>query len=278
MQIKVMVNGLPGNMAVEIIEAVQRRGLTVVPYSFTGPGVDIEEYEVGDEVITVVSPELRDDIISTIKEEHGAFITVDFTHPSAVNGNAEFYIANELPFVMGTTGGDRDKLMNDVDSSGIYAVIAPNMAKQIVALQSMLESTRDNFPGIYEGYTLSVVESHQKTKADTSGTAIAIVEIFNGMGIVPFSVDQIEKVRVEDEQINKMEVPEEFLTGHAFHTYRLVSPDGQMAFEYRHNLCGRSTYAEGSVDGVQFLAKQIQEGNEKRLFNMIDILRAGKMN
>ncbi len=278
MEIKVMVNGLPGNMAVEIIEAVQRRGLTVVPYSLTGPGVELEELEVGGEVITIVSADLKDDIISSIKEEHGEFITVDFTHPTAVNSNAEFYVANELPFVMGTTGGDRDKLMNDVESSGLYAVIAPNMAKQIVALQSMLESTRDNFPGIYDGYTLSVVESHQKTKADTSGTAIAIVDILNGMGIVPFSVDQIEKVRIEDQQTGRMEVPEEYLTGHAFHTYRLVSPDGQMAFEYRHNLCGRRTYAEGSIDGVEFLAKQIQNENETRLFNMIDILRAGKMN
>ena len=35
----------------------------------------------------------------------------------------------------GTTGGDREKLMEDVAAGGIYAVIAPNMAKQIVALQ-----------------------------------------------------------------------------------------------------------------------------------------------
>jgi len=115
MEIKVMVNGLPGNMAKEIIEAVQRRGLTIVPYSLTGPGVELEEMTIGDEVITIVKPEIRDDLITEIKEEQGDFYTIDFTHPSAVNGNAEFYIANELPFIMGTTGGDRDKLMSDTD-------------------------------------------------------------------------------------------------------------------------------------------------------------------
>lgn len=38
-------------------------------------------------------------------------------------------------YTQGTTGGDREKLFADVQAGGGYAVIAPNMAKQIVALQ-----------------------------------------------------------------------------------------------------------------------------------------------
>ena len=37
----------------------------------------------------------------------GRLIAVDYTHPSAVNANVEFYSKNGLNFVMGTTGGDR---------------------------------------------------------------------------------------------------------------------------------------------------------------------------
>ena len=55
--------------------------------------------------------------------------------------------------------------------AGVFAVIAPNMAKQIVALQATLEGMAAKFPGAFEGYTLTVQESHQATKADTSGTA-----------------------------------------------------------------------------------------------------------
>jgi hypothetical protein len=44
--------------------------------------------------------------------------------------NALFYARNQVPFVMGTTGGDREKLMADVHEAGIYAVIAPQMGKQ----------------------------------------------------------------------------------------------------------------------------------------------------
>lgn len=37
----------------------------------------------------------------------GRVVVVDYTHPSAVNANAEFYAKHKLNFVMGTTGGDR---------------------------------------------------------------------------------------------------------------------------------------------------------------------------
>ena len=84
---------------------------------------------------------------------------------------------------MGTTGGDRDKLLHDVEESGVYAVIAPNMGKQIVAFQTMMESMAEQFPGCFQGYTLRVVESHQRTKADTSGTAKAVVASLQKMGL-----------------------------------------------------------------------------------------------
>jgi 4-hydroxy-tetrahydrodipicolinate reductase len=52
-----------------------------------------------------------------------------------------------MPFVMGTTGGDREKLIQTVRDSTICAVIAPNMAKQIVGIQAMMEYAATTFPG-----------------------------------------------------------------------------------------------------------------------------------
>lgn len=45
--------------------------------------------------------------------------------------NARFYGRNKVPFVMGTTGGDREQLLADTKASGTYAVIAPQMGKQV---------------------------------------------------------------------------------------------------------------------------------------------------
>ena len=126
----------------------------------------------------------------------GAVVCIDFTHPSAVNANAEWYAAHKLPFVMGTTGGDREALMTCVEDAGLHCVIAPNMAKQIVALQAALEHMAGEFPGSFEGYALRVVESHQSTKADTSGTAKAIsASLAKLNGDETFGTDSIEKVR-----------------------------------------------------------------------------------
>lgn len=46
-------------------------------------------------------------------------------------GNAELYSKVGVPFVMGTTGGDRDLLNKTVEDAKLYAVISPQMGKQV---------------------------------------------------------------------------------------------------------------------------------------------------
>ena len=89
--------------------------------------------------------------------------------------------------------------------------------------------------------------------------------------------EQIQRVREPIKQMDEMHVPEHALKGHAFHTYHLTSPDGTVAFEFQHNVCGRQIYAEGTVDAAIFLAAKIAENSPKKIFNMVDVLRAGAM-
>ena len=89
--------------------------------------------------------------------------------------------------------------------------------------------------------------------------------------------NEIERVRDKTRQLDMMGVPEEHLSGHAFHTYSLTSPDGSVFFSFTHNVCGRNIYAEGTVDAALFLAKKIQEGSDQKVFNMVDVLREGAM-
>jgi hypothetical protein len=193
-------------------------------------------------------------------------------------------------------------------AAGVYAVIAPQMGKQVVALQAVLEMMADSFPGAFGGYTLDVVESHQAGKKDTSGTAKAragpdggggggvgrlgaggggapgrrrtasrpaggralppphprphptlptpphptptppnhptahpqaIVASFRALGAEGADEASIRMVRDPREAVASMGVPPEHLGGHAYHTYRLASPDGSVGFEFQHNVCGR---------------------------------------
>lgn len=57
------------------------------------------------------------------------------------------------------------------------------LAVQVVAFQAMMELMAENFPGVFKGYKLRVAESHQRNKADTSGTAKAVVQSFKQMGV-----------------------------------------------------------------------------------------------
>jgi len=152
-------------------------------------------------------------------------------------------------------------------------VIAPNMARQIVGLQAMLAYGAENFPELFQGYTLEVHESHQQGKADTSGTAKAIVGYFNAMGVA-FTNDQIQKERDPAVQKQQWGVPEAYLGGHGWHTYTLTSPDGTTLFELKHNINGREIYVEGTLKAVRYLDRKIQDGLQGRVFTMIDVLKA----
>lgn len=150
------------------------------------------------------------------------------------------------------------------------------MGKQVVAFLAAMEIMAEQFPGAFSGYSLQVMESHQASKLDTSGTAKAVISCFQKLG-VPFKLDQIQQIRDPKQQVEMVGVPEEYLNGHAFHMYHLTSPDQTVSFEFQHNVCGRSIYAEGTIDATIFLAKKIQLGTEQRIYNMIDVLREGNM-
>lgn len=274
-KIKVMLNGLPGNVATVIARHILAdERLTLLPYALTGPEIEAADCRVDTATIELIRPDQQETKIPEIIAAEGLFISVDYTHPSAVNANAELYCRHNLPFVMGTTGGERDKLSAKVIEANNTAVIAPNMAKQIVGFQAMVAYAAENFPNLFKGYDLNLKESHQAGKADTSGTAKAMVDHFNRMGVA-FTADQIEKERDPERQANMWGIPTAYLGGHAWHTYTLTSPDGSAQFQFKHNINGRDIYGEGTADAVCFLASQLAKGVSGEVFSMIDVLKAG---
>jgi len=212
--IYVMMNGLPGNMGKEVAAACIRKGFKIAPYSLTGSKTEQTEIDVDDQESGSTSFRVSlikegdpgaDEAIEKMKREFGkSLICIDYTHPSAVSSNAEFYAKHKLNFVMGTTGGDRKRLKETTEKSGVYAVIAPNMGKQIVALQTAIEYMAREFPGSFEGYELSVTESHQSTKADTSGTAKALSKDFSALIGTKFDTENDIKM-IRDEEGQKVE-------------------------------------------------------------------------
>lgn len=273
-RIKVMVNGIPGNMAAILARHILADArFELLPYSLTGPEIQETEHKVEKISVRLLKPDERQKFIKEIAQKEKKFLSADFTHPSAANANAEFYCKNRLPFVMGTTGGDRRRLEETVRQSPISAVIAPNMAKQIVGFQAIMEYAARTFPDLFKGYTLAIRESHQKGKADTSGTAKAMVRYFNQMG-VRFEEDQIVKEREPAIQSSRWGIPEKYLAGHGWHTYTLTSADETVRFEFTHNVNGREVYAQGTLDALLFLNAKINAGAQGQVYTMIDVLKS----
>jgi 4-hydroxy-tetrahydrodipicolinate reductase len=272
-KISIMINGLPGNVAqIMAAAALADERFVVLPYSLTGQDIPESTAMVGETEFLLVKPDTRDTQIQEIFAHYPSFIAVDYTHPSAVNKNALFYTQNKIPFVMGTTGGNREALEKTVNESATPAVIAPNMAKQIVGLQAMMTYAAQTFPGLFKGYSLEVKESHQQGKADTSGTAKAMVGYFNELG-ADFKVEEIQQIRDPKIQENQWGIPKEHLSGHGWHTYTLTAEDGSSLFEFKHNINGRDIYVSGTFDAVVYLRKKaLLKGNKQRLFTMIDVM------
>ena len=287
--IVVMINGLPGKMATLLarrIAADDEFGLALV--SFTGPEIKESEFSIMKGVTIQLIPVMKTvdadgKTTSDTRNQYlkfmnytsndSIFIVVDFSLPYAINGNVEFYCANGFNFVTGTTGGDREKLAETVRNSNVAAVIAPNMAKQIVGLQAMLEYAAETFPNLFAGHSLEIIESHQQGKKGASGTAVDMVEYFKKMGI-PFDIKDICSIRKPVEQ-SAMGIPEEHLGGHGWHSYHVTSSNKSVHIGFVHDVNGRDVYVDGTIEAIRFLAKKIQENAKGQVFSMIDVIKAG---
>src|SRR3989344_5505325 len=258
---KVMVNGLPGKMAMEVAALIKLGGFSSDRYSeFDLVGYSLtSSNQTGGIVVGAfrdvepIRPDQREEEIERVKEvyEGRTILSVDYTTPEAVNGNADFYCRHGSPFVMGTTGGDRAALEARVKDFDFAA---------------------QNFPDAFEGYTLKVQESHQTGKKDTSGTAKAMVAYFNTLG-VPFTVDGIRKIRDPDVQEHLVGVPKEHLGGHGWHSYVLESGNEDVKLRFEHNVNGRRAYVKGTLDALRFLHIKVEAGEKGRVYSMIDVLK-----
>ena len=170
---------------------------------------------------------------------------------------------------MGTTGGDRQKLVEIISNSDIGAVVASNMAIPVVIFQEMVRFVANNFRNSLEGFKLVISESHQATKPDPSGTAVSLLESFAALGM-PLKKEQIIMIRDPAVQ-EEMGIPKEYLGGHGYHTYTMISQDGTVCLKFTHNILGRQVYVNGALKAIRFINGHIHRPG--KVFSMSDVLR-----
>ena len=244
---------------------------TLLDFALVGEENAGADLKIGERRFRAIPPSQRDAIKDAFASAR-PFLLVDYTLPSAIEENVRYYCQNQIPFVMGTTGGDTVAIRKQVEESGLVAVVAPNMAIPIILIQAAACWLAETFSGALTGYHVAIRESHQSTKVDTSGTAKALVLDLSKLGL-PACVESIEKVR--DPAFQKaLGVPDEHLAGHAYHTYSVCSPDRSVELALSHNVKGRHVYAEGTLWALRFLRERLKAGDRGRCYDMQDVLRA----
>ncbi len=268
-----MINDPSGNMGglVEIALS-QRDDIKIIPDSLTGFS-RTTHYHRGRVNIQLHAPHEHVKIMQTVSERWRdvGLIAIDFTQPISVENNVRLYCAHKIPFIMGTTGGNRISLPHLVEASEISAVIATNMSAPVVMLVDMIIYAATNYPGTLKDWEIRIVESHQAKKQDISGTALTIGEIMKGLGVKFIGPENIRAIRDEIEQL-LMGIPRSALGGHGWHKYSLLSPDGNVMLGFEHNINGRDTYVDGTLKALDFLVKKITEGSKGQCFSMPDVM------
>lgn len=260
---RIILVGLPGKIASAVASALSPSQLHSFAISSARHAGSEWANPRGGAIKLVDSTALQ----ATLSAEE-RYVALDFS-PKALE-HLGLWGKFKIPVVIGATGVGAGEYEKALASSGVAAVLAPNLAIPLVALQGMLSIAAKEFPGVFEEFSWRCTESHQQAKRDKSGTARAMLPAFQALGFSSASEVNIESIRDPSAQ-RALGVPEEHLAGHGWHRYEAERDGVLLALEHRAN--GRGMYAAGALKACEFLDQWSEAGREPRVFTMIDVLR-----
>jgi len=196
-----------------------------------------------------------------------AQVLIDFTRPEGTLAHVKACREKGVKMVIGTTGfSDEQKREIQAASQDIAIVMAPNMSVGVNVTLKLLEMAA---AALANDYDIEIIEAHHRHKVDApSGTALKMGEV-----IAQALGRDLKQCAVFDRQGHTGARPDKAI---GFSTIRggdivgdhtvLFAGTGER-IEITHRSSSRSTYAEGSLRAVRFLAHQ-QHG----MFDMFDVL------
>lgn len=161
--IRVLVAGANGKMGREVISAVSAAdGMELVGAVDIGAIGKIIELDAGSDIA------IRGDLAAALADVDPD-VMVDFTRPSAVEGNIRTALAAGVDCVVGTTGLSDEKLSEIALAApeGTCLFVAPNFAIGAVLMMDFAEKAARFMPSV------EIIELHHDKKVDApSGTAL----------------------------------------------------------------------------------------------------------
>ena len=196
-----------------------------------------------------------------------AQVLIDFTRPEGTMAHVKACREKGVKMVIGTTGfSDEQKREIQAASQDIAIVMAPNMSVGVNVTLKLLEMAA---AALANDYDIEIIEAHHRHKVDApSGTALKMGEV-----IAQALGRDLKQCAVFDRQGHTGARPDKAIGFSSIRGGDIVG-DHTVLFagtgeriEITHRSSSRSTYAEGSLRAVRFLAHQ-QHG----MFDMFDVL------
>jgi 4-hydroxy-tetrahydrodipicolinate reductase len=196
-----------------------------------------------------------------------AGVLIDFTRPEGTMAHLAACRKHGVAMVIGTTGfSEVQKAQIAEAATAIPIVMAPNMSVGVNVTLKLLEMAAQ---ALATGYDIEIIEAHHRHKVDApSGTALKMGEVIAqaiGRDLKTCAVYAREGVTGERDPstIGFSTIRGGDIVGD--HTV-LFAGTGER-IEITHKSASRTTYAQGSLRAVRFLA-----GKPPGLYDMFDVL------
>jgi 4-hydroxy-tetrahydrodipicolinate reductase len=264
MQHAICIAGAGGRMGRMLIEAVhladdcRLAGALDVPDS-PGIGLDASGFLGHASGVTITS-----DIRHALK---GCDVLIDFTRPEGTMAHVALCREMGVKMVIGTTGfSDAQKTTIDAATQDIAIMMAPNMSVGVNVTLKLLEMAAK---AMSEGYDIEVIEAHHRHKVDApSGTALKMGQVMaDAMGR---DLKQCAVYSREGHTGERDPSSIGFATirgGDIVGDHTVLFAGTGERIEITHKSSSRSTYAQGGLRAVRFLAQ-----HKSGMFDMFDVL------
>mgnify|MGYP001805974418 CR=1 FL=1 len=208
---KILVSGT-GKMGLPLMVGIEKDDrYNLLPFAISEDSGNTKN--VGHRDITLIRSSERSEILPVIWHKYGSYIVLDVVPKTASQANIDFFSGLEnMPLIAMSSGiEDQSKSRN--------TLFLANACLQIMAWEKFIAELDEN--SFNENYSLEVVESHQKSKIDVSGTALKMTPKIRRLGI-KFDDANIVSLRSE-EDYSRIGIPMDFWGAHAFHKYTISS-------------------------------------------------------
>ncbi len=262
---KVAVAGASGRMGHMLIEAIRSSG----------------DCQLAGALDIAASPAIGNDAAAFLGHASGvpvcsdlrvglakARVLIDFTRPEGTMAHIRACREMGVNAVIGTTGFGEGQKQEIADAArDIAIVMSPNMSVGVNVTLKLLEMAAK---ALATGYDIEVIETHHRHKVDApSGTALKMGEVIAealGRNLKDCGVFAREGITGERDPstIGFSSIRGGDIVGD--HTV-LFAGTGER-IEISHKSASRTTYAEGSLRAVRFLADK-----RRGLFDMFDVLQ-----